>query len=206
MNFTDLNLFLTHRSTCVSQQSSTLCPISSCPLTALLSGELETIIEDISTNVPSTSDSLYEPNPSTTEFDLLFPSSVEQVNNNNETTDRNTSDSTKYLSIENGMSEMNILECPVCDEQFEAPIILENHVFEHSTWVVKDENINSKVGSSFDDSSSSYIDLIDEPLECKQCTVTFASNASLNIHKKMCKIIFKQTLRSSEVTRGKQLP
>ena len=51
---------------------------------------------------------------------------------------------------------MSILECPVCDEQFEAPTILENHVFEHSTWIDENENTNTtyKSGLSFDDSSS----------------------------------------------------
>ena len=92
--------------------------------------------------------------------------------------------------IENGISQISLLECPVCDEQFDAPTVLENHVFEHSTWIDLDENTSSKPpGLSFDDSSSSYTELLDEqptiPLECKQCTVTFASNASLNIHKKM---------------------
>ncbi|CAF4284914.1 unnamed protein product, partial [Rotaria sordida] len=139
-NFTDLNIFLTHRSICVSEQRTNLCPITSCPLSTLVSGELETFIDDISPNLPSTSDSLYESNPSGTEIDLLSPTSVEQVITSNETVDRNISDSINYSSIENGMSEMNILECPVCDEQFEAPTVLENHVFEHSTWIPKDDN------------------------------------------------------------------
>jgi hypothetical protein len=89
---------------------------------------------------------------------------------------------------------MSLLECPVCDEQFDASTVLENHVFEHSTWIDENENTTLKSGLTFDDSSSSYTDLLDEqltiPLECKQCTVTFASNASLNIHKKMSKITF----------------
>ncbi|CAF1338979.1 unnamed protein product [Rotaria sordida] len=184
-NFTDLNIFLTHRSICVSEQRTNLCPITSCPLSTLVSGELETFIDDISPNLPSTSDSLYESNPSGTEIDLLSPTSVEQVITSNETVDRNISDSINYSSIENGMSEMNILECPVCDEQFEAPTVLENHVFEHSTWIPKDDNTSTKSGLSINYASSSYNDVIDGSLECKQCAVTFDSNASLSIHKKM---------------------
>ena len=92
-------------------------------------------------------------------------------------------------SIENSMSQMSLLECPVCDEQFDAPTVLENHVFEHSTWVDENQTSNIKPGLSYDDSSSSFTDLLDEtptvPLECEQCTVTFTSNASLNMHKKM---------------------
>jgi hypothetical protein len=134
---------------------------------------------------------LNESDTSTTEFDSLFPTSSEQVTTSEETVDRSISDSTNYLSIENVMSEMNIFECPVCDEQFEAPTMLENHVLEHSTWLPKDENTSSKPDLSINDSSLSYTDLVDEPLECKQCTVTFTSNASLNMHKRMCKIIFR---------------
>jgi hypothetical protein len=128
---------------------------------------------------------------STNEFDLLFSQPVEQNILNDEIINSNP---TEYSSLENGMSQMSLLECPVCDEQFEAPIVLENHVFEHSTWIDENENTNFRSGLSLDDSSSSYTDLLDEqstiPLECKQCTVSFASNASLNIHKKMSKITF----------------
>jgi hypothetical protein len=117
-------------------------------------------------------------------FDLLFSQPIEP-----EAMNSNIPDIKEDFSIENGMSQMNLLECPVCDEQFEAPTILENHVFEHSTWIDDNENTNSNSGLPFDDDSSSYTDLFDEPstvpLECKQCTGTFTSSASLNMHKKM---------------------
>jgi len=143
-------------------------------------------------NIPTSSNLFYEEVPPTNEFDLLFSQPVEEDTIIDETINSNNCDIKEDFSIENGMSQMSLLECPVCDEQFDAPTILENHVFEHSTWI--DENENSKSGLNFDDSSSSYTDLFDEPppvsLECKQCTVTFASNASLNMHKKMSKIIY----------------
>jgi hypothetical protein len=182
-NFLDLNLFLTHRSTCNAQTITNLYPISTSPSTALLEGELDAIIQDVSLTMPTSSNLFYEEVSTTNEFDLLFSQPVQS--------DSNISERKEDFSIENGMSEMSLLECPVCDEQFDAPTILENHVFEHSTWMDGDENTNTKPGLSFDDSSSSYIDLFDEPstisLECKQCTIAFASNASLNMHKKMSK-------------------
>jgi len=141
-------------------------------------------------NISPSSNLFYEQVPSTNEFDLLFSQPVEEDTIINS----NVCNIKEDFSIENGMSQMSLLECPVCDEQFDAPTILENHVFEHSTWIDEHENINSKSGLNYDDSSSSYTDLFDEPppipLECKQCTVTFASNASLNMHKKISKIIF----------------
>lgn len=192
-NFTDLNIFLTHRSTCQGQQTTNLFHLSNNQSSTLLTGELDAIIQDVSLAIPSTTILFYEPIqtevPSTNEFDLLFSQPVEQ---NVETINSNISNPTEYSSIENGISQINLLECPVCDEQFDAPIVLENHVFEHSTWIDENDNTNFKSGLSLDDSSSSYTDLLDEqptvPFECKQCTVTFASNASLNIHKKMSKI------------------
>mgnify|MGYP002379062008 FL=1 len=54
-NFTDLNIFLTHRSTCADQQTTNLCPISSCPLSTLVSSDFETLVEDISSNLLSPS-------------------------------------------------------------------------------------------------------------------------------------------------------
>ncbi|CAF1413781.1 unnamed protein product [Adineta steineri] len=190
MNFTDLNIFLTHRSTCIGQQTTNLFH----PSSDILEHELDAIIEDVSLCIPQTTSLYYHPLDSdiqsTNEFDLLFSQPVEHNTINNEILNSNVSSNpTEYAKIENDISQMSLLECPVCDEQFDAPIILENHVFEHSTWIDEDDNTNSKLGLSFDDSSSSYTDLLDEqstkPLECKQCTVTFASNASLNIHKKM---------------------
>ena len=77
---------------------------------------------------------------------------------------------------------MNICECPVCDEQFELQTILEDHVFKHSTWIRQDENTSSKSG---------HKEIIDESSQCKQRAVTFASNASLNIHKNSYKFIFR---------------
>ncbi|CAF1132149.1 unnamed protein product [Adineta ricciae] len=195
MNFTDLNLFLTHRSTCIGQQSANLFQLPNNPPTNLLERELDAIIEDVSLSIPSNSNLFYPTMqheiPSTNEFDLLFSQPVEQTPTDTESTlNPLVSAPTEYCSIENSLSQMSLLECPVCDEQFDAPVVLENHVFEHSTWIDDNENLNSKgISSSLDDSSSSYTDLLDEhavqPLECKQCTVTFASNASLNIHKKM---------------------
>lgn len=152
--FTDLNLFLLHRSTCsmaiVTNQILDLCPIApSSPSTTLLCSELDAIIRDVDLTLPPTTTTA-----DSTAFDELFLP--------------------ENQTLETGLSQMSLLECPVCDEQFDAPIVLENHVFEHST---------------VDDSSSSYVDLLDEPpvppLECKQCTVTFTSNASLNMHKKI---------------------
>ncbi|CAF4022247.1 unnamed protein product [Rotaria sp. Silwood2] len=194
-NFTDLNAFLTHRSTCNIQQSSNVFPLSNSPSSTLLERELDAIIQDVSLTISSTPNLFYEPIhtevSSTNEFDLLFSQPVEQDTIDNEIINTNVSDPTETSCIENGMSQMSLLECPVCDEQFDAPIILENHVFEHSTWIDENENTSSKLGLPVDDSSSSYTDVLDEqsntPLECKQCTVTFASNASLNVHKKMSK-------------------
>lgn len=119
---------------------------------------------------------------------------METVAIHNEIMTNNTSsDPIEYSSIETSMSQMSLLECPVCDEQFDAPTVLESHIFEHSTCIDDHDNTNCKLGISFDDSSSSYTDLVDEPFitpfECKKCTVTFATNASLNMHKKMSKII-----------------
>ncbi|UJR12751.1 hypothetical protein I4U23_016925 [Adineta vaga] len=140
INFTDLNTFLTHRSTCVNEQPINICPISSCPLTALLSADLETFVDDISSDLSSTF--------------------VEQVDINNETID--------HSSNENTISE---IECLICDQQFESQTILENHIYEHAIYIRKDENINSK-------------SIHNESLECKQCSLTFSSKASLNIHNK----------------------
>lgn len=187
-NFTDLNIFLTHRSTCNYQQTADLFPLTNSPSSTLLERELDAIIEDVSLTMSTAPEFFYEninPDvPTTNEFDLLLPESVEQNPVDNEMIESSM--------IEDKMSQMSLLECPVCDEQFDAPKVLEDHVFEHSTWVEDDENLNSKTGLPFDDSSSSYIDMIDEPsttyLECKQCTVRFNSNASLSIHKKMSKI------------------
>ncbi len=190
-NFTDLNIFLTHRSNCNIQQLTNLFPLSNSSSTTLLEGELDAIIQDVSLNIPTSSNLFDEEVQSANAFDLLFSQPVQQGNIINETINSYVNDNKEDFSIENGMSQMSLLECPVCDEQFDAPIILENHVFEHSTWIDENENSNSKSGLFFDDSSSSYTDLFDEPpiipLECKQCTVTFASNASLNMHKKMSK-------------------
>jgi hypothetical protein len=178
-NFTDLNQFLTHRTTCNIQSLTNLFPLSNSPSAALLEGELDAIIEDVSLSIPTSRNLFYEEVSTPNEFDLLFSQPVEQ----NTIVNANIKED---YSIENSMSQMSLLECPVCDEQFDAPTVLENHVFEHSTWI--DEN---------DDSSSSYTDLIDEPLstvplECKQCTVRFTSNASLNMHKKMSMFIYIQ--------------
>lgn len=190
-NFIDLNIFLNHRSTCVNQQPTNLCPISSCPLTALLSADLETLGEDISSSLPPTSDTVYESNPSGTEINLLSPAPAEQPSTSDEIIHGNISDSTNYSSFNNGTSEINLHLCPVCDGQFESQSILEDHVFEHSTRTREDENISIKPGLSIDAISSSYIDVTDQTLECKRCAVTFPSNASLSIHKKMCKIILR---------------
>lgn len=179
-NFTDLNLFLTHRTDCNTQTTSHIYATT----TDFLQGELDAIIQDVSMTIPRSTNMYYEqpsvevqPPPSTiattnvdNNFDLLFSQPVQQDTRDN-------------LSIENGISQMNLLECPVCDEHFDAPTVLENHVFEHSTWADEDSNLHNE------ESSSSYTDLIDEPpsipLECKQCTVTFSSNASLHMHKRM---------------------
>ena len=169
--FTDLELFLTHR--------------SACPSLTLLNNELEAIIRDVDLSTPSTTNLFYESNLTETvspnDFDLLFTSPVEQI----------PSSCTASNTLEHDISQMSLLECPVCDEQFDAPTVLETHVFEHSTWIDgNDPNL------AVDESSSSYIDLLDEPpttpLECKQCTVSFTSNGSLNIHKKMSKLVFDQ--------------
>jgi hypothetical protein len=155
----------------------------SSPSAALLEGELDAIIEDVALTIPSSTNLFYEETSTNNEFDLLFSQPVEQSIIKDDS------------SIENSMSQMSFLECPVCDEQFNAPTVLENHVFEHSTWIDEDQNQNSKSTLAYDDSPSNYIDLLDEtpitPLECKQCTVKFSSNASLNMHKKMsmCSLI-----------------
>lgn len=195
INFNDLNLFLTHRSTCNIPQLTNLYPLTNTTSTDLLERELNAIIEDVSLNVPppprrtTTAENLLCDNVSTTnEFDLLFSEPVEQHSVLNEP---NTYNPVEDLSIEHGISQISILECPVCDEQFEAPTILENHVFEHSTWIDENDNLNSTNVLNMDESSSSYIDLFDEqpttPIECEQCTITFQSNASLKMHKKMGK-------------------
>lgn len=200
-NFNDLNVFLTHRSSCNIQQLTNLYPLPNSPSTGLLERELDAIIQDVSLNIPSTTSTVptsgnlyYEESPTTNEFDLLFSQPVEQDPVLNETINTNIYNRADEYSIENGIAQMSLLECPVCDEQFDAPTILENHVFEHSTWVDECENHNLKNGLIGDDSSSSYIDLFDDspttPLECEQCTFTFTSNTSLNIHKKMGIIIF----------------
>jgi hypothetical protein len=180
-NFTDLNQFLTHRTTCHIQSIGNLFPMPNSPSAALLEGELDAIIEDVALTIPTSTNLFYEETPTNNEFDLLFSQPVEQNAMMNTIKDD--------YSIENSMSQMSLLECPVCDEQFDAPTILENHVFEHSTWIDENQTQNFKSGLSYDDSSSSYTDLLDEtstiPLECKQCTVTFASNASFTMHKKM---------------------
>ena len=165
--FNDLNLFLVHRSTCSIPNPSEMlnvCPLGpSSPSAALLCSELDAILRDVDTTTTTETEVFYPPNNSNS-FDELFPSTTTNENENQ--------------TLETNLSQMSLLECPVCDEQFDAPIVLENHVFEHST---------------VDDSSSSYVDILDEQqtaqtsLECKQCTVTFTSNASLNIHKKICK-------------------
>lgn len=184
-NFTDLNRFLTHRSTCNVQNLTELFPLVTSPSTALLEGELDAIIQDVSLTIPASTNLFYTDVPPTNEFDLLFSQPVEQT----PTITQNLIDHKNDLSIETSMSQMSLLECPVCDEQFEAPTILEDHVFEHSTFINDNESIQPKPGVTYDDSSSSYTDLLDETststLECKQCTVTFTSNASLSIHKKM---------------------
>ena len=179
--FTDLNLFLTHRSTC---------PIVPSPSLILLNNELEAIIQDVDLSLPSTSNLFYESNPTETaspnDFDLLFTSPVEQIPNS----------CLASSTLEQDISQMSLLECPVCDEQFDASNVLENHVFEHSTWIDDNDPNSVKTNLAVDESSSSYIDLLDEPpttpLECKQCTVSFTSNASLNIHKKMSELVFAQ--------------
>lgn len=183
-NFTDLNLFLTHRSTCNgnNETSVTLQPYAlTTESTTLLTDELDAIIQDVDLMLPETAD-LFNPSVpaesiSSNDFEDLFaPTNVNE---------------TEHLSLENGLSQMSLLECPVCDEQFDAPTILENHVFEHSTVIDEHDSTNNKSNFPVDESSSSYVDLLDEPvsspLECKQCTVTFTSNASLNIHKKLSK-------------------
>ena len=184
-NFTDLNLFLTHRSSCTVQTLTELFPLPTSPSTALLEGELDAIIQDVSLTIPPTTNLFYTDGSNTNEFDLLFSQPVEQT----PTMTQNIVDNNGDVSIENSMSQMSLLECPVCDEQFEAPTILEDHVFEHSTFINDNECTNPKPGVTFEDSSSSYTDLFEETststLECKQCTVTFTSNASLSIHKKM---------------------
>ncbi|CAF1040762.1 unnamed protein product [Adineta ricciae] len=154
-NFTDLNIFLTHRSTCVDEQPTILCPISSCPLTAFLSADLETLVDDITSDLPLTS--------------------VEQMIVINETMDTNVSASLSRSSNEDSVSEATF-DCPVCDRQFELQNALENHIFEHSIWIRNDENTNA---------SFMYNIIINAPLECKQCALTFASNTSLHIHEKM---------------------
>lgn len=164
--FTDLNLFLVHRSDCPIAPSS--------PSTTLLCSELDEIIRDVDLTSAETNP-FYPPTTNADAFDELFAPTVTETANQ---------------TLENELSQMSLLECPVCDEQFDAPIVLENHVFEHST---------------VDDSSSSYVDLLDEqppatPLECKQCTVTFTSNASLNIHKKICRIESSGDVESSFVS------
>ena len=195
-----MNRFLTHRSTCNhNPRSSNLFPLTNSPSSALLEKELDAIMQDVSLTISPTSNLFYESfntNVSmTNEFDPLFSQPVEQGTVNNEIINATVSESKEHSSIENDVSQINPLECPVCDEQFDAPTILENHIFEHSTWIDESENsINSKTDLPCDESLSSYMDLIDEqsmtPLKCKRCTVTFASNASLNMHKKMSRIIF----------------
>ena len=187
-NFTELNLFLTHRSTCHVQTPLTdLFPLVNSPSTALLEGELDAIIQDVSLTMPPTTNLFYSDGPTTNEFDLLFSQPVEQ----NLPMHSNICHTMKSeATIENSMSQMSLLECPVCDEQFDAPTILENHVFEHSTWINESESDYCKTSVIHEDSSSSYTDLLDEPsststLQCQQCTVTFTSNASLTVHKKM---------------------
>lgn len=147
--------------TCVSQQTANLCPISSCPLSTLHSADIETLVEDISSNLLSPSNS----------------ASAEPV----------ISDTTNYLPVENGVSEITIHNCPVCDKQFDLQTILENHLFEHSICLREDENI----GLNSDRSTGEDID---ESLECKQCALTFTSQASFIIHKKMRKILFYSQL------------
>ncbi|CAF5194304.1 unnamed protein product, partial [Rotaria magnacalcarata] len=124
-NFTDLNNFLTHRSICNGQQSANLFPLSNSPSSALLESELAAIIEDVSLTISSTSNLFYEPLntevPTANDFDLLFSEPVEQDAANNELVKTNISDVTNSSCIENSMSQLSLLECPVCDEQFEAP-------------------------------------------------------------------------------------
>jgi len=174
-NFTDLNLFLAHRTNCNIQITSHIYATTA----DLLQGELDSIIHDVSMAIPSSTDLFYDQSTQVQEqqqqqqptFDLLFSQQPVQE------------DKHEDLTIENSMSQMNPLECPVCDEHFDAPTVLEDHVFEHSTWVNEDSNFNNE------ESSSSYTDLLEEPssvpLECKQCTVTFSSNASFTMHKRM---------------------
>ena len=182
--FTDLNVFLTHRPNCNGEQ---VLNIYSLPIDSTFAvGEIESFIENVDTsNTEEPSELFYstvtmERTPSN-EFDLLFTTPVEQM----------TINTNENSSLELDISQMSLLECPVCDEQFDAPTVLENHVFEHSTWIEENATKNVKQVPTFEDSASSYTDLLDEPpttpLECKQCTVTFTSNASLNVHKRMSK-------------------
>ncbi|CAF4857685.1 unnamed protein product, partial [Rotaria magnacalcarata] len=81
--------------------------------------------EDVSLTISSTSNLFYEPLntevPTANDFDLLFSEPVEQDAVNNELVKTNISDVTNSSCIENSMSQLSLLECPVCDEQFEAP-------------------------------------------------------------------------------------
>lgn len=141
MNYTDLTLFLEHRSTCVVRQTSS-------------SNLFDVIIKENSSN-----SELFHENPSN-EFDLLFSSPVDQIVINHETMSNSEITSTTMSS-----SSMTSAECPVCDQRCDGDITLENHIFEHSFCL--------------DDEPSTSL------LECKQCTITFTSNANLSLHKKL---------------------
>lgn len=142
MNYTDLTLFLQHRSTCLGRQTSS-------------SNLFDAIIKENSSN----SELLHE-NPSN-EFDLLFSSPVDQIVINHETMSNSEITSTTMSSS----SSVILAECPVCDQRCDGDITLENHIFEHSFCL--------------DDEPSTSL------LECKQCTITFTSNANLTLHKKL---------------------
>lgn len=200
-NFNDLNCFLSHRSNCNGEKLLNLFSLSTTnPTTALLVDEIDSFIEDVDLSLPTTT-TVIETTPTTdgsnlfyatnntengppNDFDILFTTPVEQM----------TANVNENTSLEKEISQMSLLECPVCDEQFDAPTVLEHHVFEHSTWIDEDDKNNVQQPPTYEDSASSYIDLVDDsqksPLECKQCTVTFTSNASLNIHKRMSQYRF----------------
>ena len=191
-SFTDLTVFLTHRTSCNGETAFDLLPAPTSVSSSLLTSEMDAIIQDVCLPISPTANIFYEATHSdmtpTNDFDLLFSSPVEQLGARNESIMSSAADS---QLLENGISQLSFLECPVCDEQFDAPSVLENHVFEHSTWIDESEGINIKPSVSLDDSSSSYTDLLDDlpttPLVCKQCTVTFMSKASLSMHKQTSK-------------------
>ena len=104
VSFTDLAVFLTHRSTCNGDQAFELLPAPTSVSSSLLASELDAIIQDVCLPISPTANIFYEATHSdmtpTNDFDLLFSSPVEQLHARNESIMSSAADS---QILENGI-------------------------------------------------------------------------------------------------------